>query len=265
MKTIIIIPARYNSSRLPGKPLRLITGKSLIERVWTIAKAVKGVDEVYIATDDTRIELHALEFSAKVMMTGDCFNGTERAFRLASDLKLQDDDWIINLQGDAVLTPPWVIQALLDATVNNACLEIVTPAVRITKDEYLVMQAAKLRGEVGGTMVVCDKAYNALYFSKSMIPYLRDSTIDNLTLYRHIGLYAYRFATLKKYISLPPSMLEQVEGLEQLRALENGIPIRVVIVDYRGRTHASIDNISDVIEVEKIIEQEGELVAFNKK
>jgi 3-deoxy-manno-octulosonate cytidylyltransferase (CMP-KDO synthetase) len=264
MKTIII-PARYNSSRLPGKPLQLISGKSLIERVWTIAKSVKGIDEVYIATDDARIELHALEFSAKVMMTGNCPNGTERVFKLASDLKLQDNDWIINLQGDAVLTPPWVVQALLDATVNSYRLEIVTPATRITKAEYFAMQAAKLKGEVGGTMVVCDKVYNALYFSKSMIPYLRDSTIDNPPLYRHIGLYAYRFATLKKYNSLPPTVLEQIEGLEQLRALENGIPIRVVMVDYRGRTHGSIDSISDVREVEKVIEQEGELVAFDKK
>ncbi len=264
MKKVIVIPSRYNSSRFPGKPLQLVCGKSLIERVWTIAKAVKGIDEVYIATDDARIEAHALEFSAKVRMTGDCSNGTERAFKLAHDLNLQDNDWIINLQGDAALTPPWVIQALLDATVDSSCLEIVTPATRISKDEYFAMQAAKLKGEAAGTMVVCDKAFKALYFSKRMIPYLRDSTLDNPPLYRHIGLYAYRFATLKKYISLPLGALEQVEGLEQLRALENGLSIRVVIVDYKGRTHGSIDSPSDVVVVEKIIEKEHELVPFNE-
>ena len=264
MKKVIIIPSRYKSTRFPGKPLQLICGKSLIERVWTIAKAVKSIDEVYIATDDRRIESHALGFSAKVKMTGICANGTERTFKLANALKLQDNDWIINLQGDAVLTPPWVIQTLLDATLDSACLEIVTPATHISKAEYLAMQKAKLKGEVGGTMVVCDKAYNALYFSKRMIPYLRDSTMDNPPLYRHIGLYAYRFATLKKYISLPLTMLEQMEGLEQLRALENGLPIRVVMVDYKGRTHGSIDSASDIIVVEKIIAQENELAPFNK-
>jgi 3-deoxy-manno-octulosonate cytidylyltransferase (CMP-KDO synthetase) len=262
-KNVIVIPARYNSSRFPGKPLELINGKSLIERVWYIAKSVQGIDEVYIATDDARIESHAVDFSAKVIMTEDCENGTERVFRSIDALPTKPEV-IFNLQGDAVLTPPWVIQSLVDTMVHNPHVEMATPATRITRIEYSVMQESKLKGEVGGTMVVCDKMHNALYFSKSMIPYLRQASSNPLPLYRHVGLYAYRYAALKKYIGLESTPLEKLEGLEQLRALENGIPIRVVFVDYRGRTHASIDSLHDVKRVEVMIKKEGELVPFNK-
>lgn len=263
MKNIIIIPARYHSSRFPGKPLVEIKGKSLIFRTWSIAKQVKQIDEVYIATDHAAIQKHALEFGAEVIMTGDCPNGTERVFAAAEHLALQKNDLIVNLQGDAVLTAPWAIQALVDSLIKDDSLTISTLAIRITQEEYTAMQLSKFNGNVGGSMVVFDKNYNALYFSKSMIPYLRDSTIDNPPLYRHIGLYAYRFSALKKYISLPVSALEETEGLEQLRALENGIPIRIVIVDYKGRTHGSIDSPSDVKQIESIIGKEGELISFN--
>lgn len=263
MNNIIVIPSRYNSNRFPGKPLALISGKSLIERVWTIAKSVEGIDEVYIATDDPRIKSYAEGFSAKVIMTKDCENGTERVFQAINTLPVKPD-LILNLQGDAVLTPPSVIQPLVDVMLHNHALEIATPATLISRDEYTAMQTVKLKGEVGGTMVVCDKAQNALYFSKSMIPYLRELSSHSLPLYRHIGLYAYRYSALKKYIDLESTPLEKLEGLEQLRALENGMPIRVVFVDYQGRTHASIDSPEDVARVERIIEKEGELVLGDK-
>jgi 3-deoxy-manno-octulosonate cytidylyltransferase (CMP-KDO synthetase) len=264
MKNIIVIPARYNSSRFPGKPLALIKGKSLIERVWFIAKSVKGIDEVYIATDDARIETHAKGFSAQVIMTEQCENGTERVFQAVNRLPIRPEV-ILNLQGDAVLTPPAVMQSLLGGMLANPGVEMATPATQISKERYLAMQAAKLKGEVGGTMLVFDKKQHALYFSKSMIPYLREASLPSLPLYLHIGLYIYRYATLKKYVSLKPSLLERVEGLEQLRALENGIPIRIVIVDYQGRTQGSIDSPNDVKRVESIIDQEGELVSFHHK
>jgi len=260
LKSVIVIPARYGSSRFPGKPLKLIHGKSLLERVWSIAMLIKGIDGIYITTDDTRIEAHAVNFSAKVIMTEACNNGTERVFRSISALPFKPSI-ILNLQGDAVLTPPWVIQSVLDAILADPHLEVVTPATQITKYEYLAMQAGKLTGEVGGTMVVCDKMHNALYFSKSMIPYLRSECNDVLPLYRHIGLYAYRYTALKKYVDLGLAPLEKLEGLEQLRVLENGIPIRVVFVDYRGRTHASIDSLDDIKRVEAIITKEGELIS----
>lgn len=258
-KNIIVIPARYHSSRFPGKPLTLIHGHSLLYRVWSIAKHVKGVDEVYIATDHSDIQTHALGFGAKVLMTEQCSNGTERSFSAVSLLE-NKPEIILNLQGDAVLTPPWVIQALIDAMITSPELDITTPATLINRVHYSLIQKAKLKGEVGGTMVVCDKELNALYFSKSMIPYLRDTKMELPPLYRHIGLYAYRYAALKNYISLRPTPLEKLEGLEQLRVLENGKPIRVVIVDYKGHTHASIDSPEDVIRVEQLIAAEGELV-----
>lgn len=260
-KNIIVIPARYHSSRFPGKPLTLINGHSLIYRVWSIAKTIKGVDGVYIVTDHLDIQRHAADFGAKVLMTGEHRNGTERSFAALSLLETKPEI-ILNLQGDAVLTPPWVIQALIDAMLANTRLEITTPATPISRKSYSLMQKAKLKGEVGGTMVVCDKDLNAMYFSKSMVPYLRNTQMESPPLYRHIGLYAYRYAALEKYISLPPTPLEKLEGLEQLRILENGKPIRVVLVDYKGYSHASIDSPEDVIRVERLIEKQGELVSL---
>lgn len=258
-KNIIVIPARYHSSRFPGKPLALIKRHSLIYRVWSIAKTIKGVDEVYIVTDHEDIQRHASGFDAKVWMTGDHRNGTERCFAALSFLDTKPEI-VLNLQGDAVLTPPWVIQALMDTMSANKKLEITTPATLISRKSYSLMQKAKLKSEVGGTMVVCDKDLNALYFSKSMIPYLRNTQMKCPPLYRHIGLYAYRYPALERYISLSPTPLEKLEGLEQLRVLENGQPIRVVLVDYKGYAHASIDSPEDVTRVERLIETQGELV-----
>lgn len=263
MKTIII-PARYNSSRFPGKPLAKIKGQTLLHRVWWLAKQVKQIDEVYIATDHPEIEQHARTFGARVVLTGNCVNGTERVFAAATTLGLQPEDYVINLQGDAVLTPPWVIQALVDHRDSVSTSAIHTLAVPMTRDEVLTMQSSTRQGCVGGTTVVFDKCFRALYFSKNLIPLIREDDGGTWPCYRHIGLYAYSMAVLADYVRLPPSRLEKVEGLEQLRALENQIPIHVTKVDYRGRTHASIDNPSDVTWVEQLIEQEGELVTFSE-
>lgn len=261
MKNIIVIPARYHSNRFPGKPLKTIKGHSLIYRVWSIAKSVKHIDEVYIATDHADIQSHAIAFGAKVIMTEECENGTTRVFSAISKLE-KKPEIIFNLQGDAVLTPPWVIQALINIMLLNPRIVMTTPATPIALDQYASMYAIKQKGEVGGTMVVCDKDSNALYFSKSMIPYLKDTTIKNPPLYRHIGLYAYRYERLEKYMSLSPTPLETLEELEQLRFLENGLAIRVVKVNYEGRTHTSVDSPDDVKRVELIIEKEGELILF---
>ncbi len=259
MKSVIVIPARHNSSRFPGKPLALISGKSLLHRTWSIAKAVNHIDEVYIATDDHRIEKHALEFGAKVIMTSvACENGTERMHEALSNANITPDI-AINLQGDAVLTPPWVIQSLLDSMLTNPEDGLTTLATPISKQQYELMVSTKNKGAVGGTTVVFDLNHRALYFSKSLIPYLRNAKATNAAAYRHIGLYGYRYPTLKKYLSLAPTPLEQTEGLEQLRALENGIPIRIVIVDYKGRSHWAVDSPDDVTIVENIISTEGEL------
>lgn len=256
MTSVIVIPARFNSTRLPGKPLAMIKGKSLLYRTWAIAKNVKHIDEVYITTDDQRIEQHAHDFGAKVIMTGECENGTERMYQAMNTLS-EKPDIMINLQGDAVLTPPWVIQSLLDDMLANPESGLTTLATQMNKSQYDLLATAKKNGEVSGTTVVFDLNKNALYFSKSLIPFMRKA---DAFAYRHIGLYGFRFETLKKYMSLEPTPLEQCEGLEQLRALENGIPIKIVVVDYKGRTHWAVDSPDDVILVEKIIAEEGELV-----
>lgn len=260
MKSVIVIPARFNSTRLPGKPLVLINGKSLIYRTWLIAKSVKNIDEVYITTDDHRIEEHALEFGAKVIMTLDnCENGTERIYKAIVNSNLSPEI-IINLQGDAVLTPPWVIQSLLDEMMEDNTIGLTTLATKMSREQCDLLIKSKNSGDVGGTTVVFDKNKNALYFSKAIIPFVRNKNSNDTFTYRHIGLYGYRYPTLEKYISLSPTTLEKSEGLEQLRALENGIPIRIVTVDYKGRTHWAVDSPEDVKTAEKLISIEGELI-----
>jgi len=261
MSAIIVIPARYGSTRLPGKPLAQIAGKSLLERTWSIAKAVQHIDGVYIATDDERIKHHAEGFGAEVIMTPvDLPNGTERVFHAVSTLSWTPDI-ILNLQGDAVLTPPWVIQTLMDRMLADATIGFATTAMRLSVEQYQQMVRSKQSGAVGGTTVVFDKQDNALYFSKSLIPFMRQVPCDPLPVFRHIGLYVYRHDVLKQYLALPPTELELIEGLEQLRALEHGIPIKVVQVDYRGRSHCAVDSQADIDYVEQLIAKEGELLA----
>jgi len=258
MSAAIIIPARYGSTRFPGKPLHKIAGLSLLERVWRIAKTVRRTSRVVIATDDFRITTHAAAFGAEVVMTPEnCTNGTERVFACLNSAKITEDI-ILNLQGDALLTPPWVLEAMIEEMESAPEAEIVTPAVRLERDALVSFTRHKKTSPASGATVVFDKNRNALYFSKAIIPYLRNSGFASI--YRHIGLYGYRRHGLEKYQSLSPTLLEQAEGLEQLRALENGMKIRIVIVDYKGRTHGAIDTAEDVAVVEEIISREGELV-----
>lgn len=259
MKTVIIIPSRYGSTRLPGKPLKDLAGKSLVQRVWQVAKAVQGVDGVFVATDDSRIEEHVKNFGGDVIMTGECENGTERAWAAIQNLD-EKPEYIINLQGDAPLTPPWVIEEVVKALHENSEVQIATPCVRFTNEQYDRFKANKNAGQVGGTTVTRAKNGDALYFSKGIIPFLRER-IEPLPVFQHIGLYGYRYDALEAYLKLPPSPLEQVEKLEQLRALENNMPIRVVEVDYRGRSHWGVDSQEDADRVIQIIKSEGELVA----
>lgn len=263
---VIVIPARWGSKRFPGKPLVPIAGVSLLERTWRIAAAVRGVAEVHIATDDPRIATHAAAFGASVLMTRpECANGTERVREAVAGLERRPGA-VINLQGDAVLTPPWVIQALVDALAADSGVAMVTPAVRLTWGQYAAFAEAKQSNPTSGTLAVFDRDGNALYFSKALIPTVRTrpesaGAADPSPLHRHIGLYGYRADVLETLASLPPTPLEQAEQLEQLRALENGIPIRVVVVDYRGRTQWSVDTPQDVATVEALIAREGELAA----
>ena len=262
MNITIIIPARYGSTRLPGKPMVPILGRSLLRRVWDIAMAVEGVTQVLIATDDDRVAEHARSFGAQAVMTDpNCANGTERAWDAVRDLP-QRPDAVINLQGDAVLTPPWVVQGLVDAFRTGKDVSMVTAAMALDWAGYDAFAAHKKISPSSGTTVVMDYLGRALYFSKTIIPNIRKPDRSKPPcVHRHVGIYGYSLAALEQMVTLAPSPLEQIEQLEQLRALENGIPIQVVLVDYKGRSHGSVDTPEDVGLVEDIIRREGELVA----
>ncbi len=253
--TVIIIPARYGSTRLPGKPLIDIAGKTMVERVWRLAKQVSGVSAVLVATDDDRIAEEVASFGGEAVITPEaCKNGTERALAAVQACGLSPDV-VINLQGDAPLTPPWVIQAMVDEMASGSTADICTPATRLTGEKLAYFLREKEITPQTGTSVVMDKDQNALYFSKSILPFSRNEREE---VFRHVGLYAYRLDVLKALCALPESPLERAEKLEQLRALENGYAIKVTIVDYRGRSHASVDALEDVARVEAILASEGE-------
>lgn len=232
----------------------------MIERVWRIAKAVPSAGEVVIATDDEQLKKFAESFGAKVLMTSSsCLTGTDRVAEAAQILGHRSNIFF-SLQGDAVLTPPWVIEEVLQAMLSDSTIAIATPAVHLTGPSLHEFILSKKGGSSSGTTVTFDKRGNALYFSKAVIPYHRDPMSLERPVYRHIGLYAYRFEILESLSQLPEGLFEKSEKLEQLRALENGIPIRVVQVDYRGRTHGSVDRPEDVLFVEAVIAREGELL-----
>lgn len=259
MSVIAVIPARYGSTRFPGKPLHLIAGVPMVERVRRLALAAPSVRRVVVATDDQRI-VNAVEgFGGEAVMTPEsCRNGTERVYEAVKGFA-GDTDVILNLQGDAPLTPPWVIEAVAAAMAAEPDLQMATPAVALSPDAYATMAEAKARGEVGGTSVVFGRNMDALYFSKAIIPFQRERSAGT-PVYKHIGLYAYRFATLSRLVELEPTPLEKAESLEQLRALENGIAIRVVLTSYQGRTPWSVDSPRDAEIAAEIIAREGEIV-----
>jgi 3-deoxy-manno-octulosonate cytidylyltransferase (CMP-KDO synthetase) len=258
MSAAIIIPARYGSSRFPGKPLQIIAGLSMLERVWRIARATRHRARVVIATEDARILAHAASFGAEAVLTAsDCRNGTERVHEAVARLGLQENI-IVGLQGDAVLTPPFVLDALIEELEASPDIDIATPAIRLDAKSLSDFIAHKKISPTSGTTVVFDLDRNALYFSKSVIPFPgRDASAP---VHRHIGLYGFRRAGLDKFVAATPTPLERIEGLEQLRALEHGLTLRVVVVDYEGRTHASVDTREDVAVVEALIAAEGELI-----
>ena len=259
MSVLAIIPARYGSTRYPGKPLAQIAGKMMIERVWTIAAAASGVDRVVVATDDTRILDAVTAAGGEAVMTDEaCRNGTERALDAMKRLN-SDAEIIINVQGDAPLIPPWVIGDVAETLRADARLQMATPAVELPPETEERMRADKAKGSASGTTVVFNKAMDAMYFSKNVIPFRRKPGAG-MPVFQHIGLYGYRRETLETLVSYEPTPFELTEILEQLRALENGIPIRVVLTDYRGRSAWSVDTPEDAERVADIIMREGELV-----
>ena len=261
MKTIIIIPARYASSRYPGKPLvnlNLPTGekKSLIELTWRTAGKVKNIHDIFIATDDTRIATAARAFGAKVIMTSSqCRNGTERCAEAIDNAKL-DADLIINFQGDAPLTPPWFFESLIKAMNKDDKSIMATPVVRLDRLTYGHFLEDRKKGLVGGTTSVFGVDNYALYFSKEVIPFVdieNLSTDADIPVFHHVGVYAYRPNALSSYVEWPIGKLERLEGLEQLRFLENNQLVKCVVVSARGRVFWELNNPDDVERIEKVI------------
>ena len=217
MKSICVIPARYSSTRLPGKPLKDICGKPMICRVWERASRAKSVAEVIVATDDERILSAVEENHGRAVMTrADHKTGTDRLAEVAE--KFSDAEVIVNVQGDEPLIEPDLIDELVAEFVRDKNLQMATVATELTDDNEI--------NNPNNVKVVLDKSNDALYFSRSPIPYLRN--VGKSKIFKHIGIYAYRRNFLLDYAKMEPTPLEQSESLEQLRALENGFKIRVI-------------------------------------
>ena len=263
MNTVILIPARYASTRYPGKPLVELKGskgdpKPLIQRSVEAARRVPGVDGVFVTTDDERIAQACRAFRVGVIMTSpECRNGTERCAEALTEI--HDPDLVINFQGDALLTPPGFVTALIDHMAANPDASVATPAMRQRASEVRALQAEEAQGRVGGTSVVTANNGQALYFSKKLIPYLPNHALDGeLSLVRlHIGIYAYRPKALQTYVATPVSQLEQLEGLEQLRFLAAGIPIDVVEVETPPFILRELNNPEDVEPIEAALAAAG--------
>ena len=256
MNTVILIPARYQSSRYPGKPLVELKGatgetKTLIQRSVEAARRVPGVQGVFVTTDDERIADACRAFQVGVIMTSsECRNGTERCAEALATL--HQPDLVINFQGDALLTPPSFVTALIHHMMANPASIVATPAMRQRSSEVRALQAEEAQGRVGGTSVVTDDGGRALYFSKKLIPYLPEGALDGeySPVRLHIGVYAYRPHALATYALTPPTELEELEGLEQLRFLVAGIPIDVVEVETPPFVLRELNNRSDVASLE---------------
>lgn len=221
-----VIPARYASTRFPGKPLVPIGGKTMIQRVYEQARLAKRVDEVVVATDDEHIFEHVRGFGGQVLMTRATHpSGTDRCAEIAAHYP--DADFLLNIQGDEPFIQPEQIDLLAETLVQHPVCTLATLAKRITDTETLFNPNA--------VKVVFAPAAGAIYFSRHPIPYVRGVDMaDWLTAqphYKHIGLYGYRRDTLMEIARLSPSPLEQAESLEQLRWLENGYRIAVGITD----------------------------------
>jgi 3-deoxy-manno-octulosonate cytidylyltransferase (CMP-KDO synthetase) len=263
MNNVILIPARYASSRFPGKPLVELRGangtpKTLIQRSVEAARRVRGVSGVFVVTDDERIAEACAPAKVGVIMTSpECRNGTERCAEALA--QLHDPDLVINLQGDALLTPPSFVEALIARMEQDSDALVATPAMRLRSEEVHALQAEEAAGRVGGTSVVTNDLGHALYFSKRLIPHLPGGALSTemSPVRLHVGVYAYRPQALDRYVATPISELETLEGLEQLRFLVAGIPVAVVDVETPPFALRELNNPEDVAPIEQALAEAG--------
>lgn len=262
----IIIPARFASTRFPGKPLAALRGadgtaKSLIQRSWECAQEVEGTVGVWVATDDEQIADAVRDFGGQVVMTSaDCANGTERCADAIAQLG-PIARVIVNLQGDAPLSPATLIPALVERLAERPEVAMATPAVRCSPTTLAHLRADARAGRVGGTTAVFSRSGRALYFSKRILPYLPDAAdaaeVADAAVYLHLGLYAYRADALARYRSQPAASYEQLEGLEQLRFLDHDAEVSVVAVEQLDWDPIELNNPGDVAIIEHILARRG--------
>lgn len=235
MNVTLLIPARYGSSRFPGKPLAPILGKPMIQHVYERASLAKGVSNIYVATDDLRIKEAVEAFGGQVIMTkAEVASGTDRIEDAISQLSLDDDDLVINIQGDQPLVDPISIEQLIALFEQHPGeFSMGTLGVEITDKTQL--------NDPKHVKVVFDSNYNALYFSRACIPFGRD-TKDH-PVYKHLGIYGYTKAFVTTFAKLPLGHLEDLEKLEQLRALEHGHRIKIAISAFDS---PSVDTPEDI-------------------
>lgn len=268
MRTLIVVPARYGSTRFPGKPLAKINGVSMLRRTARIAalasQEIQSCDYV-VATDDERIEAHCADHGiAWVLTSKDMETGSDRALAAAEALGTQNNlayDRVINLQGDAPFTPVSHITALAEAMESGA--DVVTPYVQLSWGALDALRNHKIETPFSGTTLVSDTHDHAIWFSKNIIPAIRKEEhlrqIEPFSpVKRHIGLYGYKIEVLKRFTKLNQSRYETYEGLEQLRLIENGISIKCVSVPAPLIETSGIDSPSDVIVAEKHIRKHGD-------
>jgi 3-deoxy-manno-octulosonate cytidylyltransferase (CMP-KDO synthetase) len=245
MRLLALIPARYGSTRFPGKALADILGKPLIQRVYEQARQVQGLHDIYVATDDTRIKDAVEGFGGQAVMTrGDHASGSDRLAEAAQILGLDRRDVVINIQGDQPVFPPLLIGQMAAVLEGDSSAVMVTPARRL--DDLELARNPNL------VKVVFGHRGRALYFSRSPLPYWRDG--EHPYFYKHIGMYAYKVEFLREFVALPTGRWEQAEKLEQLRALEHGYPIHVV--ETEGDT-LEVDTPEDLERVEAYLRGVG--------
>jgi 3-deoxy-manno-octulosonate cytidylyltransferase (CMP-KDO synthetase) len=246
MKVICVIPCRYQSSRFEGKPLADIWGKPMIQHVYERVLRSPSVSHAAIATDDERIASAVEAFGGHVIMTAERHrSGTDRIAEAVDAIDCDDDDIIVNIQGDQPLFEPSQIDEVAGPLIEDSGEYFCTLIYKIIRAEEIYHPNA--------VKVVFDSGYHALYFSRSTIPYVRDDG-HHASYYKHHGIYSYRKSFLKKFIQLPPGTLEQLESLEQLRALEHGYRIRVVVTAHDS---VEVDTPSELERVKRLIAGEG--------
>lgn len=244
MRIIGVIPARYASVRFPGKVLADVAGKPMIQRVWEQASKAKLLNNIFVATDSKQVFNRVMDFGGKAIITSsDCQSGTDRIAEAIKNIKC---DLVVNIQGDEPLISPEVIDAVVKPLVKDRNIRMGTVVSRIVNREQLY--------DHNVAKVVLDKNNFAIYFSRAIIPAAKEKILDlrKQVYYKHIGLYVYRKSFLLKFAEMPPSPLEKIENLEQLRALENGYKIKVVITNYNS---VSVDVPGDLEKVKKILKK----------